>query len=350
MTATQQGNLADLLPGLLADPRLYVHSFDFGTNSALVIKVPDGFFRDTIFLDARSLKDISEGAHVPLETLLGILKGGKAAPTPAHFIFHIGHCGSTLVSRVLDSIPGVWGLREPMTFRLIAEAKNAGQNIGDIQKRLMAAYLLTCRRFSNDQKTIIKTTSTCNTIAPDLLSIHKDNRALCLFITLEQYAANMAMKKEPKDVFNFHDHCKASLFAAIPDLKIGKAGGDLGKMMAVNWLGAVMDLFRLYESPLKNRCLFLDFDQILEGRDKAFSRITGHFQLAAIPSGKAEVAFGSYSKLPGFQYTPEDRALNLAASKRENSAVIEGALDYAKQLADRSEKIASALKAFRLSA
>jgi len=38
-----------------------------------------------------------------------------------HFIFHAGHVGSTLLSRLLDEAEGVLSLREPLPLRTIAE-------------------------------------------------------------------------------------------------------------------------------------------------------------------------------------------------------------------------------------
>ncbi len=38
-----------------------------------------------------------------------------------HFIFHAGHVGSTLLSRLLDEARGVLSLREPLPLRAIAE-------------------------------------------------------------------------------------------------------------------------------------------------------------------------------------------------------------------------------------
>src|SRR3546814_19085261 len=39
---------------------------------------------------------------------------------PLHWLFHIGHCGSTLISRLLDVLPGLLGLREPLPLLELA--------------------------------------------------------------------------------------------------------------------------------------------------------------------------------------------------------------------------------------
>src|SRR3546814_20118484 len=45
---------------------------------------------------------------------------GAAAPRP-DFIFHIGHVGSTLVSRLLAEVGDALPLREPMLLRALAQ-------------------------------------------------------------------------------------------------------------------------------------------------------------------------------------------------------------------------------------
>ena len=40
---------------------------------------------------------------------------------PIHFIFHSGHVGSTLLSRLLEEVPSQLGLREPLPLRSLAE-------------------------------------------------------------------------------------------------------------------------------------------------------------------------------------------------------------------------------------
>src|SRR5262245_59767355 len=73
---------------------------------------PEDYSRAS-FLDQRALhhREIS-GWTVSRAELMA------ACDTPAsldrlHWLFHIGHCGPTLVSRLLDLLPGVLGLREP---------------------------------------------------------------------------------------------------------------------------------------------------------------------------------------------------------------------------------------------
>ena len=116
-----QQELPTLLPEIMASPRLYPHSLDLEKATALIIDASPDFYRNAIFLDQRALEPGARGAWVPLETLwrhMDALDRGYLAP--ANFIFHTGHCGSTLISRLLDDITPVFGLREPLVLRTLA--------------------------------------------------------------------------------------------------------------------------------------------------------------------------------------------------------------------------------------
>jgi hypothetical protein len=57
--------------------------------------------------------------RVPFDALEELAEG---VPPPEHviFLFSIGRCGSTLVSRALNAVPGVWSLSEPEIYTRLA--------------------------------------------------------------------------------------------------------------------------------------------------------------------------------------------------------------------------------------
>src|SRR3546814_2757077 len=75
-------------------------------------------YRAASFLDQRLLTD-RVGREWRAWNALPDL--GAAAPRP-DFIFHIGHVGSTLVSRLLAEVGDALPLREPMLLREIGRA------------------------------------------------------------------------------------------------------------------------------------------------------------------------------------------------------------------------------------
>ena len=92
-----QNDLQFLLPEIMASPRLFLHRLDLEKAAALVIEADRDFYRDAVFLDQRALGQNARGAWVPLDVLWRHMDAAAdSSKAPAHFIFHTGHCGSTL--------------------------------------------------------------------------------------------------------------------------------------------------------------------------------------------------------------------------------------------------------------
>src|SRR4249919_2284653 len=103
----------------LTDPEFLPFKLDLVARRVLLVRLTPAQRHDAAFLDERALPARADGGWVPLDALL------TQAPAPAacaDAIFHIGHCGSTLLSRLLDSWTEVQGLREPLPLRTLAEA------------------------------------------------------------------------------------------------------------------------------------------------------------------------------------------------------------------------------------
>ena len=187
----------------MESPALFVHEIRPDKGVALVIEADRNFYRNAVFLDQRVLNQKSKGAWVPLDLLwrhVDAGSGGRIAP--ASFIFHTGHSGSTLISRLLDEVPNVLGIREPLPLRTMAVGFNGRESLpkGAFDEAFRRTYQLLVRRFSPEQQVIIKATSMCNNIAHLLLRQNSANRGLLLFVKLEVYLANMLGKKETPDI------------------------------------------------------------------------------------------------------------------------------------------------------
>ena len=70
-------------------------------ESCLVIELGETAYRAASFLDDRILSPATRGGWLPLDRVLDAARLAIDR-RPLHFIFHTGHVGSTLVSRLLD--------------------------------------------------------------------------------------------------------------------------------------------------------------------------------------------------------------------------------------------------------
>src|SRR5436305_1051060 len=75
-------------------------------------------YRAASFLDDRLIQQPVDAQIVPWPEVEAAVAGDLRSD--ARWIFHIGHVGSTLVSRLLGEIDGVLGIREPRLLRDLA--------------------------------------------------------------------------------------------------------------------------------------------------------------------------------------------------------------------------------------
>ncbi len=100
MTSNQQDDLPALLALLGQSARIYLHRINWLAERAYLVEADREFFRRANFLDERALSPDVKGRWVPLDALRrSVLADQPVPPGACHFIFHLGHCGSTLMSR-----------------------------------------------------------------------------------------------------------------------------------------------------------------------------------------------------------------------------------------------------------
>ena len=114
----------ELLALLPASPDAYPQHLDLVRGLVLAIRMDEAAYRGASFLDDRVLGPGTQGAWLPGASV-SEAAGRVAHPRPLHFIFHTGHVGSTLLSRLLDETGAVLPLREPLPLRVLADAHDA---------------------------------------------------------------------------------------------------------------------------------------------------------------------------------------------------------------------------------
>ncbi|HEY7005259.1 MAG TPA: hypothetical protein VH392_02140, partial [Sphingomicrobium sp.] len=128
---------------------------------ARLVAMDRASYRAASFLDDRMLQ-------VPVDAELVSWTVVEEAVTDemrsdARWIFHIGHVGSTLVSRLLGELDGVLAVREPRLLRDLALTP------ADIRHRYVEPVArLMSRTFDEGEVACVKATSFASEIAPEL--------------------------------------------------------------------------------------------------------------------------------------------------------------------------------------
>lgn len=158
---------------LFATPDHYLHSFE--GDAALFVPMDRAAYQRSIFLDGR----ISPAADQVMKLPVAALATQTPPPKPTGWIFHVAHCGSTLLARALDRPDANLVLREPLALRQAALAPNP--------QRLALVAAMISKRYRADAPTIVKANVPVNFLLPELVALDPGARAIFLHLVLRDY-------------------------------------------------------------------------------------------------------------------------------------------------------------------
>jgi len=173
---------------LFATPDHYLYAFEAG--EALFLPVDRDVYRRSLFLDDRIALESGEILPFSAEALAA-RRDAEDRPIPRiGWIFHIAHCGSTLLARALDRGDETLVLREPLPLRqlgvegagLVREPRPAAW-----AARLRLAVALAGRRYRPDAPVIVKANVPVNMILPDLMALDPTAPGILLHHPLDAY-------------------------------------------------------------------------------------------------------------------------------------------------------------------
>ncbi len=170
----------DLLAQLPASPDAYPQKLDLVREAVLLVRLDAAAYRAASFLDDRILGPATQGAWLPSADVDGASRR-VANRLPVHFIFHTGHVGSTLVSRLLDETGDVLSLREPLPLRTLADIHDA---LGQVDSLFSGAQFDRRARHGScgygaaattpTRSVVVKATSSAGRLAAPMLSAKRE--------------------------------------------------------------------------------------------------------------------------------------------------------------------------------
>lgn len=318
---------------ILHDPEYLPFRLDLANRRVLFVRLDAQQRREAAFLDPRALPPQPQGAWLPLSAL--------TAPDTDHVIadglFHIGHCGSTLLSRLLDSWPEVEGLREPLPLRDLAAAWHASGPPRDLLAMLMAYWR---RPLAPASRVAIKATSSCNALIDPMLRDCRLQRAILLDMPLAPWLATLLKSEDSvRDALAAFDERAVVLRAQGIAIDDAHAPRDAVEACAMGWLAEHLRFHALSRGEFASRVLRVDFEDLLSSPEATLSRIAAH--LALDPPGVARAlaspAWGRYSKAQQHGYGRDDRAHDLAlAQQRFGEEIARGVAWVERAMAGRT--------------
>jgi len=310
-------------------------AFDPGENRAWVLHFDADDYRRASFLDQRSLgrRDVS-GWTVDRDELEAAL--GPSPPLrDVHWLFHIGHCGSSLVSRLLDLIPGVLGLREPLP--LLALAHGREDPAATAWEAPVLALL--ARGFADSRAVIVKPTSVVTTLADRLLP--STGRACLLWVDLETWLATMLRDARLIEGALSTEPLRLARQPALPPAETA------GARLARAWLVEQLRWRALAADPaLAGRLVDLDFAEVLRDPAPVVARLAAHYGLD-VPEDwpqriKASELLSRYAKDGDAHFDANARRRELAAAAGKHADGIADGMQWAQAALDTLDDAGSA--------
>ncbi|MGH8189689.1 MAG: hypothetical protein ACREUC_24245, partial [Steroidobacteraceae bacterium] len=344
---------ADLLTRL-SSADVFVQKLDMARDAMLLVQLSEAGYRNASFLDDRILTPGLSGGWFPTARVIEAartLRGLK----PLHFIFHTGHVGSTLVSRLLDETGIVLSLREPLPLRTLADAADVLDLPESLLSRtqydaLQAALVLLWRRaYDRTHSVVLKATSSASRLAPSLLERGADSRAIYLNLDAEPHIATLLAGKNSLSDLRGHGPGRIRRLQSRLEVSLAPLHTlSVGEFAAMSWLVETLNQ-RDAVQRFPERVVAVDFDDFLADVAGGLERIVTHLQLPCDSQRVLELARGPvlsrYSKAPDAEYSPGLRRQLLDQARRQHGEEIRRGQRWLEALAKSRPVVAELLRA-----
>ena len=339
----------DLLQGLMTSPDIHLQKIGVIRNTALLVSIDPPKVREANFLDDRILTPNTPRQWVSLDAAIE-QASAITDSVPLHFIFHSGHVGSTLVSRLLDEVNGVLTLREPYVLRQLAEAHEVvhlpeSYVAPEVLDRYFDSLLkLWGRGFVNTTTVIVKAASSSARIAPLLLAKRPQARAIFLSADAETYITTFL--SNPDSLIDLRvmapERIRRLLSFGIASPKALHQMSH-GELAAMAWLVESWTHQKAVASA-PGQVMLIDFDELLNDPKKSLGAIWRHFGLrcdeAALSRIISSPVLSRYSKDPAHAFSTQTRAQILADSRNRHQEQIRRGLQWIKLLGSANAEAA----------
>jgi hypothetical protein len=338
---------------LAGSPELYPHQIDLRGDRVLLLRLTRQDYSEASFLDQRLLDDRRARAWYSWDRIRSGLEAGPAGAAP-HYLFHVGHCGSTLISRLLDEL-GALPLREPLPLRTLAElharidARDCPWPRPVFDERLSLMLRMLAR---GRMPKAVKPSSFCNDLAPAILAQDAATRATIVYATPRAYVANLLAGPNSRRDLEALTAMRSLRLAA----RIGAPAADSGGLTpgiaaALNWAAEMTALSDLAGSAAGARVLALDFDRFL-GDVHGQLRVLAAHAMPDVPAERVAAVSASatltrYSKAPEYPYDTALRQRVRADAEHHWGAEIRAGLAWLEGAARRHRAIERAVSRFQ---
>jgi hypothetical protein len=329
---------------IIGSPTIYPLGVDLKADGVQFVQLSRADYDAIGFHDRRMLTPQTKTAWAKYGQLEEAARG---LPVKCHFIFHISHVGSTLLSRLVGSHPEAFGLREPGVLRAIAEVQQMLGKPGcpwtaeELNRRLWLFLGVWSRTFSPRETAVIKCTSYVSEMAEMLMERVAGSKAILMYVKpsvfLPQLLGGAMVDIEGKAASRL-ERLHARLGVAAWSL----AELSPGERVSMSWLCEMLAMdgaARRFES----RCQWLDFDGFLEDSQTRLVACLEHLKLGEAEANASRILAGplmkQYSKATQFEFDAGHRERILQEAKAKHAAEIAKGLAWIEAATEAHEPV-----------
>lgn len=335
---------------LRGSPELFPLDLEPAGDDVALLQMTRMDYERASFLDGRL-----EHAPVLRPSFAELAAAAQGLPVACDFIFHIGHVGSTLLSRLLGFHPRVFSLREPQALRTLVNAEVDGGPWPRLeQNRRLGVFLaLYSRTWGPRERALIKATSLVSEIAVRLLDLATDSRALMMTVSPAIYLATILGGPNSRVELRMAAGQRLARLGRRLDAPLEAKAMSEGELAAMSWACEMAGLTAA-GAAYPGRVRWVDFDRFLEdpaaGLTVALHALHGDAEPGAVARLMASGFLQRYSKAPTYAYGPDVRRKVLRAAQADAAAEIRRGIEWLERHAAHpvvGEALAAAERASR---
>lgn len=315
---------------ILRNPERFLHSFE--ERDAVFFEMDrEAYFR-SIFTDKRISPKSLAPQRLPIPDLIAATEAVE--PAPVNYIFHIAHCGSTLLARALDLKDSNLVVREPFALRQLGVMAANGGGL-DLEKRTRLVRVMLGRRYNSAGPVIVKANVPVNFMIPALMQPQADEPAIFLHYGLEDYLLAILRSQMHR---GWVQHVSDELRPGIEKLT-GARGASEGvpELAARLWLTQMLQFDAALAAYPNAKSL--GAEDLFEQPKKVIAASFAHFRQpqseAIIEAIVASDLFSRYSKDPRHQFDNAQRVERRAKLKIELAAELDAGRAWVGARADK---------------
>jgi hypothetical protein len=298
-------------------PDALPYRLDTDRRRVLMLRMSAAARTEAAFLDARGMPVQPEGAWLSFDAFLA--RSAQVSRAQLDWIFHIGHCGSTLLARVLEAWSQVGVLREPLPLRTMA-TMSAATTEDDWQALLRGCSAMWSQPLAPAARVAIKATSSCNALIAPILTFAPGDRAVLLDLPLRAWLATLF--KSPDSIRDatasaparWTELCTHSGVMGSPPLPTA----DDAELCAMGWLAEQARFGHLAGGSHAEAILRINFEDVMASPAQSLAAIARHFGLVmeGVDAALASPWWSRYSKAGEHVYDDADRRHDLALAQQ----------------------------------